>query len=134
MTTKRTIITLAITLIASLSLFATGKQESPSPKVTVTKVSADQALALIKDQGAILVDVRTQGEYDEGHIKGAIVIPNETIGSTAIAALPDKNVPVIVYCRSGRRSADAANKLLSLGYTKVYDLGGIQSWPYEVVR
>lgn len=80
----------------------------------------------------IIVDVRTQGEFDSGHIPGALLIPNETIGSTEPSELPNKDVVIVVYCRSGRRSQESANKLLNLGYQKVYDLGGIGNWPYDL--
>lgn len=82
----------------------------------------------------IIVDVRTQAEFDEGHIPGAILLPNETIGSAMPAALPDPGAELLVYCRSGNRSRTAALKLLELGYTDVFDFGGIRDWPYETVR
>lgn len=82
----------------------------------------------------IIVDVRTKSEYDAGHIPGSILIPNETIGSKEPAELPDKEAVIVVYCRSGRRSMEAANKLLKLGYKNIYDLGGISNWPYDVEK
>ncbi len=82
----------------------------------------------------IIVDVRTASEFSQGHIPDAILIPNETIGSTPPAELPDKEALILVYCRSGNRSAQAARKLVSMGYLNVYDFGGILDWPYEVVR
>ncbi len=82
----------------------------------------------------IIVDVRTASEFNQGHIPDAILIPNETIGSTPPAELPDKEALILVYCRSGNRSAQAARKLVSMGYLNVYDFGGIIDWPYEVVR
>jgi rhodanese-related sulfurtransferase len=85
------------------------------------------------DENVTLLDVRTQEEYDEGHIEGAILLPYDTITASSIGLPADKASAVIVYCRSGRRSAIAAETLLSLGFTNVYDLGGIQSWPYETV-
>jgi rhodanese-related sulfurtransferase len=82
----------------------------------------------------IIVDVRTASEFSQGHIPDAILIPNETIGSTPPTELPDKEALILVYCRSGNRSAQAARKLVSMGYLNVYDFGGILDWPYEVVR
>ena len=79
-----------------------------------------------------LVDVRTPEEYDEGFIENAILIPNETINE-APTELPDKDAVILVYCRSGNRSRQAANKLVDLGYTNIYDFGGIIDWPYEIV-
>lgn len=79
----------------------------------------------------ILLDVRTAEEYAAGHIPGAALLPNEDIGTARPAQLPVLDTPIYVYCRSGRRSADAAAKLADMGYTALYDLGGISSWPYE---
>ena len=82
----------------------------------------------------VLLDVRTAEEFAEGHIPGAVCLPVETIGRTAPAELPDKSAEILVYCRSGSRSAKAARKLTGLGYTHVADFGGIQDWPYETTR
>ena len=81
----------------------------------------------------ILLDVRTKEEFDAGHIAGAVLLPNETIVDTPPEALPDKDAEILIYCRSGNRSAQAANKLVAMGYTNVYDFGGIIDWPFEVV-
>lgn len=78
----------------------------------------------------ILLDVRTQEEYDEGHIPGSVCLPNESI-TPDMPATFDQDAEIIVYCRSGRRSAEAAGKLADMGYTNVFDLGGIINWPYE---
>lgn len=79
----------------------------------------------------VLVDVRTKAEYDNEHIPGALLVPVETIDTEALKKIPDKNLIYLVYCRTGRRSATAVKILEDLGYKKVYDLGGINSWPYE---
>ncbi len=90
---------------------------------------------MMADKTVTILDVRTEAEYAQGHIEGAILIPNETITTTARpTALTDLNAVVLVYCRSGSRSGQAAKKLVALGYTQVYDFGGIIDWPYEVVR
>jgi len=82
----------------------------------------------------VIVDVRTEAEYAQGHIAGAILIPNETIGTTQKPEqLPELDDVILVYCRSGNRSAQAARKLAALGYVNVYDFGGIVDWPYETV-
>lgn len=87
------------------------------------------------DQGNVtIVDVRRVDEYEAGHIPGAILVPNETILTEAETKLPDKNAVLLIYCRSGRRSAEAAQKLLSLGYSQVYDFGGILNWHYDITR
>ena len=82
---------------------------------------------------ALVVDVRTQEDYDAGHIAGAVLVPNETIGDAPPELLPDLDAVLLVHCRTGVRSKQAAEKLLALGYTQVYDFGGIADWPYGTV-
>ena len=90
----------------------------------------------IMDSGAphIILDVREQDEFDEGHIKGAILIPYTEIENKAEEILPDKNAQILVYCRSGRRSKNASESLAKLGYTNIKEFGGIIDWPCEVVK
>ena len=95
------------------------------------KITAKEAYEKMQFGGVTVVDVRTKAEYNEGHIPGAILLPNENIGSTVPEELPEKDAVILVYCRSGRRSRKAAEKLLSIGYRNVYDFGGIIDWPYE---
>lgn len=97
------------------------------------KISAQEAKEMMESQDVIIVDVRTQAEYNEGYIENAILIPNESI-SEAPRELPDKDAIILVYCRSGNRSKQAADKLVALGYTNIYDFGGIIDWPYEIVE
>ncbi len=97
------------------------------------KITAEQAYEMMNTQEVVIVDVRTQSEYDEGHIQNAVLIPNETIGSEPPTNLPDKNAIILVYCRSGRRSEEAARKLVNLGYVIIYDFGGINDWTYGTV-
>ena len=97
------------------------------------KISAQVAKEMMESQDVIIVDVRTQAEYNEGYIENAILIPNESI-SEAPRELPDKDAIILVYCRSGKRSKEASDKLVSLGYTNIYDFGGIIDWPYEIVE
>ena len=87
-----------------------------------------------ENEGYILLDVRTMEEYKEGHIKNAICIPNERIDDTVIDTLTDKDQLIFVYCRSGRRSKEAAQKLVNMGYTKIYDIGGIIDWKGEIEK
>jgi phage shock protein E len=98
------------------------------------KISPSKAKSMLDEGNVILVDVRTLDEYNEGHIAGAILIPNESIGSTQPAALPDKEAVILIYCRSGNRSKQAADKLVAMGYTKIYDFGGIIDWTYGTVK
>jgi rhodanese-related sulfurtransferase len=100
-----------------------------------TTITAQEAKARM-DSGddLIIVDVRTQAEYASGHVPGAVLIPNETISDQMPALLPDLDAEVLLYCRSGNRSAQAAKKLAAMGYTRIYDFGGIIDWPYETEK
>ena len=105
-----------------------------SPKYTYTQISMEEAIVMMEENSDyILLDVRTQEEFAELHIPGAICIPNETIGTEEIPQLPDKDQLILVYCRSGNRSKQASEKLASLGYSNVYEFGGIIDWPGETV-
>ena len=86
------------------------------------------------EEGCIILDVRTREEYDQGHIPGAVLIPDTEIEAKAADLLPDKDQLILVYCRSGRRSKLAAQSLADLGYTNIREFGGILDWPYEVVQ
>lgn len=97
------------------------------------KINAKDAKEMMDTQDVIIVDVRTQEEYNEGYIENAILIPNESI-TVAPSELPDKDAVILIYCRSGNRSKQAADKLVALGYTNIYDFGGIIDWPYEIVE
>jgi rhodanese-related sulfurtransferase len=110
------------------------KPDPTSTAAVLTKITAEQAKEMIDSSTELVVlDVRTQEEYEEGHIEGAILIPDDEIATKAEELLTDKNATLLVYCRSGRRSALASQLLNELGYTSVYDFGGILDWPYEVV-
>jgi rhodanese-related sulfurtransferase len=99
------------------------------------KLSAEEAKVVIDtEENVIILDVREQSEYDSGHIPGAVLLPSGSVSAMAAEALPDKDQKILVYCRSGNRSATAANTLVGLGYTQVYDFGGIIDWPYDVVK
>ena len=99
------------------------------------QISQQEAKAMMEaDDGHVIVDVRTQDEFDEGHIPGAICIPNESIGDKQPAELPDLDQIILVYCRSGRRSKEASQKLADIGYTRVYEFGGIIDLTGEVVK
>ena len=98
-------------------------------------ITAEEAKKLMdSEEGCIILDVRTREEYDQGHIPGAILIPNTEIEAKAADLLPDKDQLILVYCRSGRRSKLAAQSLADLGYTNIREFGGILDWPYEVVQ
>ena len=103
-------------------------------KAEYRTLTAQEAKARMDSGDSIVVlDVRTQAEFEENHIEGAVLIPNETIISEPPAELPDKDAEILIYCRSGNRSRQAAEKLIGMGYSNVYDFGGINSWPYDTV-
>lgn len=109
-------------------------EESTTP-IRYEQISQAEAKALMdSESGYIIIDARTQSEYDEGHIAGAILIPEYEIASRAEKELPDKDQLILVYCRSGRRSKIAAEELVKLGYTNVKEFGGIIDWEYEIVK
>ena len=99
------------------------------------QISGAEAKTLMdSESGYIIIDARTQEEYDQGHIPGAILIPEYEIADRAEKELPDKDQLILVYCRSGRRSKIAAEELVKLGYTNVKEFGGIIDWEYEIVK
>ena len=108
---------------------------SDSGSATYDQISGVEAKALMdSESGYIIIDARTQEEYDEGHIPGAILIPEYEIADRAEKELSDKDQLILVYCRSGRRSKIAAEELVKLGYTNVKEFGGIIDWEYETVK
>ena len=125
----------SLALLSGCALSKTKKDaEDMTGKATYHKISAEEAYEMMASQEVVVVDVRTREEYESGHIENAVLVPNESIGSEMPEALPDKEATLLIYCRSGRRSKDAAQKLLSLGYQNVYDFGGVIDWPYELVK
>ena len=115
---------------AILLLTGCGGDKAPAYR----QVTPAEAIRLMESEvDFIVLDVRTQAEYDQGHIPGAICVPNETIGTEDIPQLPDKMQLILVYCRSGNRSKQAAQKLADQGYTNHVEFGGILNWPGEIV-
>ena len=99
------------------------------------QISMDEAVKMMKDEkNYIILDVRRPDEFAEGHIPGAINVPNEEIGTAEIAVLPDKSQMILIYCRSGRRSKEASEKLVKLGYTNIVEFGGILDWKGEIEK
>ena len=116
------------------ALLLTGCASSNNQTNTYRQISMDEAVAMMdQESGYIILDVRTPEEFAEKHIPNAINVPNETIGMDEISALPDKDQLIMVYCRSGRRSKEAAEKLVKLGYTNIVEFGGILDWKGETV-
>jgi len=106
----------------------------PNEPGTYLQITHSEAKEIM-DSGTecVILDVRTQEEFDEGHIKGAILLPDYEIETRAESVLTDKSQLILVYCRSGRRSKNAASELAALGYSNVKEFGGIIDWPYETV-
>ena len=124
---------LVFLLLAVMLLTACGQDKENDQGAVYVNITAEEAKQIMdSEEGYIILDVRTQEEYDQGHIPGAIVISHEEIAEKAEEVLTDKDQLILVYCRSGRRSKIAAEALAELGYTNIKEFGGIIDWPYEV--
>jgi putative phage shock protein E len=124
-------------LILALSLFLAGcmvtkTSETSGSYKTISSKEAQQMIEEHKD--ALILDVRTAAEYESGHIPNAVNLSNEDIQAGKVDSLKDKSQLIMVYCRSGNRSRQAAQKLAELGYTNVVDFGGIQSWQGDIEK
>jgi len=139
----------ALLVVLGLSVLLSGcgsadsnTMQAPAAKAQESKVTAEyhkitqeQAKErMTKNPKVIILDVRTPQEYKDGHIDKAINVPNEDINTTPPKELPDKNAEILVYCRSGHRSKQASDKLVKMGYTNIYDFGGINTWTYGTVK
>jgi len=133
---------LIILLIISLSLFGaagcadqSGNESTTEAKISYQQITPQEAKKLMEtEKDYVIIDARTQSEYEEGHIENAIMIPEYEIAERSEKELPDKNQLILVYCRSGRRSKIASQALADLGYTNVKEFGGIIDWPYSIVK
>ena len=124
---------LIFAMLALLLLTACGQEKEKEQEAIYMNITAKEAKEIMDtEKNYIILDTRTQEEYDEGHIPGAILIPYDEIGEKAEELLPDKTQLLLVYCRSGRRSKIAAEELVKLGYTNIKEFGGIIDWPYEI--
>ena len=125
---------LPIILIMVFALIGCSSVKQEQNAAAYKQISQEEAKEMMgRDDGHVIVDVRRQDEYDAGHIPGAILIPNESIGCDSPEALPDYDQIILVYCRSGNRSRQAAEKLAAMGYTNIYEFGGINTWTGETV-
>ena len=121
-----------VTVILSLSLFLTGCGNAAAEN-SYRQISQEEAKSMMDTQEVIILDVREQNEFDAGHITDAALLPVGSITeASAAAVIPEKDSVVLVYCRSGNRSKTASQALVELGYTNIYEFGGINTWPYEV--
>ena len=124
---------LVFLLLAVMMLTACGQAKENAQGAEYVSITVEEAKQIMDtEEGYIILDVRTQEEYDQGHIPGAVVISHEEIAEKAEKVLTDKDQLILVYCRSGRRSKLAAEALVELGYTNIKEFGGIIDWPYEV--
>ena len=122
-----------IPILLSTLLF-TGCASSNNQANTYRSITMDDAVTMMaQETGNIILDVRRPDEYAAGHIPNAINVPNESIGTDEIPELPNKDQLIMVYCRSGRRSKEASEKLVKLGYTNIVEFGGILDWKGETV-
>ena len=123
-----------IMLLISLSLFGMTSCTGDKPN-SYEQITPEKAKTIMDTEtDYIIIDARTEEEFSEGHIEGAILIPEYEVADRAEKELPDKEQLILVYCRSGRRSKIASEELVKLGYTNVKEFGGIIDWPYETVK
>jgi len=128
---KNLLVLFLVLLITTLSACSSTNNSSASD---YSKITAAEAKEMIdKDSSITILDVRSEEEFNTGHIEGAILIPDTDILAKAEEILTDKSATILVYCRSGRRSALASADLVELGYSNVYDFGGIIDWNYDIV-
>ena len=121
-------------MILLMALTLTACASPVSEPASYRQISMQEAIQIMKtNSDYVILDVRTPSEYAQGHIPGAILVPNETIGTEDIPQLPQKEQLLLVYCRSGNRSKQASEKLARLGYANVVEFGGINQWPGEIV-
>ena len=123
-----------IPILLSALMFTGCAGTSNNQTNTYRQINMDEAVSMMAEEtGYIILDVRRADEFAAGHIPGAINVANESIGTAEIPKLPDKDQLIMVYCRSGRRSKEAAEKLVKLGYTNIVEFGGILDWKGEIV-
>ena len=126
---------LLIFALAAILLTACGQTNGKEQEAMYVNITAEEAKQIMdSEDGYIILDARTQAEYDEGHIPGAVQISHDEIMEKAEEVLTDKDQLILVYCRSGRRSKLAAEALVELGYTNIREFGGIIDWTYEVEK
>lgn len=125
-----------LTVLLLVGLTGCGSEKERDDTASYQQITAEEAKSMMEEQpDAVILDVREQDEYDAGHIPSAVLLPVGTIKEeTAASVIPEKDTVVLVYCRSGNRSKTASQALADLGYTQIYEFGGIKDWPYEVER
>ena len=132
---KRMTMVLFVLCLSMLFIGCTDTEQEEPVMISYEQIAQEQAKTLMDSESDyVILDVRTEEEFAEGYIAGAILIPDYAIKEKAESMLPDKDQLILVYCRSGRRSKLAANELVALGYTNVKEFGGIIDWSYGIVR
>jgi rhodanese-related sulfurtransferase len=133
---KRLLFILFIVIVITIIFTGctTMEKNQTATETAYKKISAEEAKEIIESEDVLILDVRTKEEFNEGHIENSILLPVNDISTKAEEILTDKDAKILVYCRSGNRSATASELLIKMGYTNVYDFGGIISWPYEIVK
>ncbi len=132
--TKKWYYTVTVPVLLILQIAAAVFLFSSCGGASYTKITQDEAMQMMQEQADyLIVDVRRPDEFAEGHIAGAINVPNEDIDDEMPELLPDKDQLLMIYCRSGNRSKEASQKLAKIGYTEVYEFGGINTWEGEIV-
>ena len=132
---KRSIYIMVMLIVLGLLAGCGGQDMTNTSKNTYTQITQAEAKNIMDTQkGYIILDVREDYEFADGHIPGAVLLPNGDITTKAESVLTDKSQLILVYCRSGRRSKEAAKKLADLGYTNVKEFGGIIDWPYGTTK
>ena len=133
--TKQKKYIISVPLILIIQIAAAAFLLSGCGSAGYMRISQDEAMQMMQDEsGYLIVDVRRPDEYAESHIRGAINVPNETITDEMPEALPDKDQILLIYCRAGNRSKEASQKLADMGYTKVYEFGGINTWEGDIEK
>ena len=132
---KRMTMVLFVLCLSMLFVGCTDAEQEEQVMISYEQILQEEAKALMESEtDYVILDVRTEEEFAEGYIAGAILIPDYEIKEKAESILPDKDQLILVYCRSGRRSKLAASELVTLGYTNVKEFGGIIDWSYGIVR
>ena len=127
---KRRIVSIIAALVFLFAVSGCSVPEEGSDYMNISQKKAKEMMENLEE--FVLLDARTEEEFSEGHIPGAVLIPHYEVSEKAEEKIPEKDVPVLVYCRSGNRSKTASKALVDLGYSEVYEFGGIIDWPYEI--
>lgn len=127
------VIVILLTLFFMFAILSCATEPETAAEGEYKRISAEEAKEMMDEEDVIVIDVRTEEEFEEIRIEGALLIPDYEIEELAEEKLPDKGATILIYCRTGRRSEDASRALIEMGYTSVYDFGGIEDWEYDII-